>query len=60
MLIPLLGMVICLWLIAHASLRSWLVMAVFFMLGSALYVYTRRSGAASREPNPASGLDDLK
>ncbi|MFN2166637.1 MAG: APC family permease, partial [Anaerolineae bacterium] len=45
MLIPSLGLLICLWLIAQASLRSWLLMGLFFVLGSVLYRYTRRSQA---------------
>jgi amino acid transporter len=49
MLIPVIGLLVCLWLIAQASLRSWLVMTVFFALGSALYALSRR------RPTPTPG-----
>lgn len=42
MLIPILGLFISLWLISHASMRSWLIMLVFFVAGSVLYFATRK------------------
>jgi amino acid transporter len=41
MLIPALGLLVCLWLISQASLRSWVVMLGFVVAGSGLYAATR-------------------
>jgi hypothetical protein len=50
MFIPFLALVVSLWLMTHASLKSWLATGIFMLLGSALYAVTRR------RPSP-SGLD---
>jgi APA family basic amino acid/polyamine antiporter len=37
LLIPGIAMLLCLWLITHASLNSWLMTGLFFLVGTALY-----------------------
>ncbi len=48
-LIPILGFVLCLWLVTFASQTAWLTTVIFFIIGSALYFLTTRSG--HRESN---------
>jgi amino acid transporter len=43
MVIPALALLLSLWLMTHASLKSWLLTAVFMVLGSFLYLFTRRA-----------------
>jgi amino acid transporter len=43
MVIPTLALLLSLWLMTHASLKSWLLTAVFMILGSFLYLFTRRA-----------------
>lgn len=45
MAIPVLALAISLWLMTHASLKSWVVTGVFMLLGSVLYAVTRRRSA---------------
>ena len=40
--IPALALLLCLWLITFASMTAWLTTAGFFVLGSVLYLSTRR------------------
>ena len=40
--IPALAFVICIWLVAQASIEAWLTALAFSLAGSVLYVYTRR------------------
>lgn len=47
MLIPVVALVISVWLMTHAALKSWLVTGVFMLAGSALYLVTRRRTAAA-------------
>jgi APA family basic amino acid/polyamine antiporter len=42
MFIPILALVVSLWLMTHASLKSWLATGIFMLLGSVLYAATRR------------------
>ncbi|MDX1572204.1 MAG: APC family permease [Xanthomonadales bacterium] len=42
MLIPGVAILICGWLAAQADLKGWLLAAAFFVLGSGLYLFTRR------------------
>jgi len=43
MTIPIVALVISLWLMTHASMKSWVVTGVFMLLGSVMYLVTRRS-----------------
>jgi amino acid transporter len=43
MLIPVLALLISLWLMSHASARSWLVTVAFMALGGVMYLFTRRA-----------------
>jgi len=43
MAIPVLGLLLSLWLLTHASLDSWLATGGFMLLGSVFYLFTRRS-----------------
>jgi drug/metabolite transporter (DMT)-like permease len=45
MLVPVVALLVSLWLMTHASLKSWLVTGIFMVLGSALYAITRRRAA---------------
>ena len=40
--IPLIALLLCGWLVTHASMHAWLTTAVFFLIGSALYAWERR------------------
>jgi amino acid transporter len=40
--IPALGLLICAWLSSHASLNSWLAMLAFAVVGTLLYLFTRK------------------
>jgi amino acid transporter len=42
MLIPIVALVLSIWLMTHASLKSWTVTGAFMLLGGALYVLTNR------------------
>ncbi|MCF6226894.1 MAG: APC family permease [Xanthomonadales bacterium] len=42
-LIPVLGFVLCLWLITYASQTAWLTTIFFFLVGSMLYFVTTRT-----------------
>jgi APA family basic amino acid/polyamine antiporter len=42
MAIPAVAFVLSIWLMTHASLKSWLATAVFMLLGSVLYLFSRR------------------
>lgn len=42
LLIPGIAMLLCLWLVTFASLRSWLTTAAFFLVGCGLYFHSRR------------------
>jgi len=46
MAIPILALVLSLWLMTHASMKSWLATGVFMLLGSVMYVISRRRAAA--------------
>jgi amino acid transporter len=50
MTIPVLALLISLWLMTHASLKSWLVTGVFLAAGSVLYLLTRNR-RAGRNPS---------
>ncbi|NNK32108.1 MAG: amino acid permease [Xanthomonadales bacterium] len=53
MAVPTLALLLSLWLMTHASLKSWLVTGVFMAAGSVLYFLTRQkrgAPAASRVP----------
>lgn len=47
MLIPVLALVVSIWLMTHASIKSWVVTGVFALLGSVLYYFTRRAAPVS-------------
>jgi len=47
MLIPATALVISVWLMTHAALKSWLVTGVFMLAGSVLYLVTRRGTSAA-------------
>ncbi|MBE9549113.1 MAG: amino acid permease [Proteobacteria bacterium] len=49
MTIPVLALVLCLWLMTHASMESWLTTSVFMLLGSVMYFVTRRRAALRPE-----------
>lgn len=44
MVIPVIGLALCLWLTTHASMKSWLTMLVFAAIGTVLYLLNRRFG----------------
>jgi amino acid transporter len=50
--IPALALVLCLWLMTHASLESWLATGAFMILGSVLYAASRRARAVSIAKTP--------
>ncbi len=41
MLIPLIALLLCLWLLAQATLEAWLVLGGFFVLGTLLFLWAR-------------------
>ena len=43
MTIPVLALLLSLWLMTHVSLKSWLVSAIFLVLGSVFYAMKRRN-----------------
>jgi len=47
MLIPVAALVISVWLMTHAALKSWLVTGVFMLVGGVLYLVTQRGTAAA-------------
>ena len=47
--IPVLALLLCLWLITFASMTAWLTTAVFFALGSILYLLSSRNGKKTEE-----------
>lgn len=49
MLVPVVALLISIWLMTHASLKSWLVTGIFMVLGSALFAVTRRRSAIPNE-----------
>ncbi len=42
LLIPVVALVVSIWLTTHASMKSWVVTGVFMLLGSVLYLATKR------------------
>ncbi len=46
MAIPIVALVVSIWLMTHASMKSWLVTGVFMLLGSVMYVVTRHRNRA--------------
>jgi amino acid transporter len=42
MTIPAIALLLCLWLTTHAALKSWLTMLAFALLGTILFLITRR------------------
>ena len=46
MAIPILALVLSLWLMTHASMKSWLATGVFMLLGSVMYLISRRRAVA--------------
>ncbi len=55
MAIPVLALLLSLWLMTHASLKSWGVTGAFMLAGSVIYYLTRQkraSSAADRSPVP--------
>jgi uncharacterized membrane protein YhhN len=47
MAVPVLALVLSLWLMTHAGIKSWLVTAVFMACGALMYRFTRRNGNGS-------------
>lgn len=50
MAIPVIAVLLCLWLTTHVSLKSWVTMGLFAVLGTLLFALTRRA-----KKNPAPG-----
>lgn len=48
MAIPVVALLLCLWLTTHAELRSWLTMAAFAVLGTALFAINQKFGRSHR------------
>ncbi len=48
MSIPVVALIVSIWLMTHASLKSWVVTGVFMLLGAGLYLLTRRASAAAQ------------
>jgi len=48
MSIPVVALIVSIWLMTHASLKSWVVTGVFMLLGAGLYLLTRRASAAAK------------
>jgi amino acid transporter len=42
MTIPIMGLLLSVWLLTHASLQSWLATGGFMLLGSVIYFFTNR------------------
>ncbi len=47
MTIPVVALLLSLWLMTHASLKSWLATLGFMIVGSILYAFTRRNQASA-------------
>lgn len=47
MVIPVVALIISIWLMTHASLKSWTATGGFMLLGCVLYMLTRRRGGSS-------------
>jgi len=47
--IPVLALLLCLWLITFASMTAWLTTAIFFALGSVLYLISTRNASKARQ-----------
>ena len=47
MSVPIVALVISLWLMTHASSKSWVATAVFMVFGAGLYLFTKREPASS-------------
>lgn len=47
LVIPVLALLVSLWLMTHAPLKSWLVTAAFMAAGAVIYAFTRRKGVAA-------------
>jgi len=52
MAVPLLALIVSVWLMTHAPLKSWLVTAAFMAVGALLYLITKRGGP------PMGGVQD--
>jgi hypothetical protein len=50
MAVPLLALIVSIWLMTHASLKSWLVTAAFMAVGSLLYLFTKRGDPPATKP----------
>ena len=50
MLIPILSLLLCLWLVTHAGPEAWLTAGAFAVLGTGLYLHSRRRGALPGPP----------
>jgi amino acid transporter len=48
LLIPTVAFLLCVWLVSHASAEAWLWTFAFFLAGSVLYAYSRRSAKPFR------------
>ena len=46
MTIPIVAFVISIWLMTHASMKSWVATGVFMLIGSVLYAIKRNRVAA--------------
>ncbi len=53
--VPLLALVLSLWLMTHAPMKSWLVTAAFMALGTLLYLVAVRTGARRQDGEQGSG-----
>jgi len=53
MAIPAVALLLCLWLVTHAPLASWLMTGLFFCVGTGIYAWTRRQAAVETGPPPA-------
>jgi amino acid transporter len=47
MIIPIVALVVSIWLMTHASMKSWAVTGMFMLAGSVLYLVTRRGTSAT-------------
>jgi amino acid transporter len=47
MVIPVVALLLSLWLMTHASAKSWLITGIFMLVGSGLYYVSRRYRADS-------------
>jgi len=48
MVIPVVALVVSIWLMTHASMKSWLVTGIFMVIGGILFFVTRRGPASDR------------